>query len=62
MASTGGEFDRRDVFIGHDAQGTPVSMNLGQEWDVQDTIVRLAMLCMENGQEYGPEHAGLWID
>ena len=56
------EFDQRDIFTGHDAQGIPVSMNLGQEWDVQDTIVRLAMLCMENGQGHGLEHAGRWID
>jgi hypothetical protein len=62
LSYTWGEFDRRDVFIGHDTQGTPVSMNLGQEWDVQDTIVRLAMLCMENSKEHGPEHTGLWID
>jgi hypothetical protein len=62
VSYTWGEFGRRDVLIGHNDRGKPVSMNLGREWDIQEAIVRLAELCIENGEQQGPEHAGLWID
>lgn len=62
ISYTWGEFDRRDVVIGHDAQGSAVSMNLGREWDVEELIVRLATICLDNGEEHGSEHAACWID
>jgi hypothetical protein len=62
ISYTWGEFDRRDIAIGHDAQGIAVSMNLGKEWDIQELIVSLAMVCLENGEEHGMEHAACWLD
>jgi len=62
ISYTWGEFDREKVKIGHDISGRVVEMELGKEWDVQETIMRLAMLCIENGEEHGSEHAGVWID
>jgi len=62
ISYTWGEFDREKVKIGHDVSGQVVEMELGKEWDVQETIERLAMICKENSDEHGPEHAGVWID
>lgn len=62
ISYTWGEFDRKDVVIGHSAQGNIVRMNLGKEWDIKELIVSLAMICIENGEEHGMEHAACWID
>lgn len=62
ISYTWGEFDRTDFVIGHDAAGNVISMNLGSEWDIQDTINTLVHLCLENGEKQGPEHAGVWMD
>lgn len=59
ISYTWGAFDRENVKIGHDISGQVLEMELEKEWDVQETIVRLAMLCFENGEEHGSEHAGL---
>ena len=51
-----GEFDRRDVCIGHHL-GQPsqlLSLNLGQEWDVPELLQRLVELSLK--------HNGVWID
>lgn len=61
VSYTWGEFDREEWVIGHDADGV-VSMTLGSEWNIEDTIGTLARLCNENGEEKGMEHAGLWVD
>lgn len=62
ISYTWGEFDRKDIVIGHDFQGNPISMNLGNEWNVQELLSRLAMVCLENGEEHGIENAACWID
>jgi hypothetical protein len=62
ISYTWGEFDREDEFIGHDTKGTPLLLNLGKEWDVQEVRACLAMLCIENGEARGSRHAGCWID
>jgi hypothetical protein len=62
ISYTWGEFDREDEFIGHDTESNPLWMNLGKEWDVPETIARLVLLCIENGEAHGSRHAGCWID
>jgi hypothetical protein len=61
---TWGEFDRRDVPIGHFLRRSsdPVLMNLGQEWNIEDLISTLASICIGNREEHGQEHASVWID
>ncbi|KIX04666.1 uncharacterized protein Z518_05536 [Rhinocladiella mackenziei CBS 650.93] len=62
ISYTWGEFDREDEVIGHDTEGTPLLLNLGKEWDVQEMTACLARLCIDNGEERGSRHAGCWID
>jgi hypothetical protein len=62
ISYTWGEFERKKVKLGQDIEGKAVEMELEKEWDIQETIVRLAMLCLENGEAHGSEHAGIWID
>lgn len=62
ISYTWGEFDRRDVVVGHDAQGKIIHMNLGEEWDTQEFITRLVLLCIENGEDHGTDHSACWID
>jgi hypothetical protein len=62
ISYTWGSFDRADVIIGHDAAGNVIRVNLGSEWEVQETINTLVELCLDNGERQGPQHAAVWMD
>lgn len=47
ISYTWGEFNRRDVVLGHDELGTAIKMQLGQEWKTEEVIVTLASVCLE---------------
>jgi hypothetical protein len=34
LSYTWGKFNRKDAIIGHHSQGNPISMNLGEEWNI----------------------------
>lgn len=56
ISYTWGEFDRRDVCIGHhfDNVATKISLNLGQEWTVPELIDRLIEICDQS--------QAIWMD
>ncbi|KAL8880023.1 MAG: hypothetical protein Q9198_002485 [Flavoplaca austrocitrina] len=49
-----GDFERTNRLIGHDVLGSPVSMQLGAEWNTEEFTNRLALLAFE--------HGACWID
>ena len=54
ISHTWGEFDRKDRYVGHRQDGTPVYLNLGEVWNVPQDIVRLFELSMDD--------KAYWID
>ncbi|KAK0506968.1 hypothetical protein JMJ35_010668 [Cladonia borealis] len=49
LSYTWGEFDRKRRCIGHRPDNTPVELQLGAEWIIEDVVARLAMLCIKHG-------------
>ena len=56
ISYTWGEFDRRDVYIGHSDinPDKKISINLGQEWSIPELSDRLC--------ELSTKHSALWMD
>ena len=52
-----GDFDQRDVSIGHDEYGKEVKLCLGHEWPVDDVVQGLARICREHSRG-----RGCWMD
>jgi len=46
VSYTWGEFNRNDFVVGHDSNGKPISMQIGDEWERGEFIVALADICM----------------
>ena len=60
ISYTWGEFDRRDVPIGHDESGNEVALNLGCEWSASEFIDKIASM----GYDLTPTDTAMpfWID
>ena len=54
VSYTWGEFERREVVIGHDPSSLPQALTLGQEWDIEELQGCLVKLSADYG--------GCWID
>lgn len=54
ISYTWGEFNRRAVTLGHDHSGKNLTLELGEEWDLDDLRDSLLMLSQR--------HGGVWLD
>lgn len=57
ISYTWGEFDRRNVIVGHDKLGNIVKMQLGREWKTEEVVKTLANICAEEDGS-----GACWVD
>ena len=58
-----GEFDREERWLGHfEDMETSATMELGEEWDLDELRCALQMLCQSDDKENPQRLGALWID